>query len=354
MTVALRAARRGFPLVLLALALLALAAPAQARPSRSFFGLQAWTTPSQAEFKTISRAGTGSFRAVLVWGGVERSPGDRDWSSFDAVVERAARSRLSVLPVIAVSPRWASANPLHPPLSPAARGAFARFVADATARYRPRGRFWSENRALPYRPVRAWQVWNEPNLPAYWGKPSARGYASLLRIAAKAVRSSDRGAKVVLAGLPETANGVPMSRYLASLYRIRGLRRAFDVVAVHPYARDQRGVVAAVVRARRIMSRARDSRTPVWVTELGFASGGGRSPFASGPRGQATRLIRSYRELIRKRRRLRIGAAYWFSWRDTAPALGRSDWWALNTGLVNRRGAAKPALRAYRRAAGGR
>ena len=226
-------------------------------------------------------------------------------------------------------------------------------MADATARYRPRGLFWAENRRLPYRPVRAWQVWNEPNLRLFWGsRPSPRGYASLLRLAAKAIRSRDRRAKIVLAGLPEGA--VLMHRYLGALYRVRGLRRAFDVVALHPYSRDQRGVLGAVLRARRVMSRARDSRTPVWLTELGFASRGGHPRFSSSPRGQAVRLLRSYRELTRRRRRLRVGAAFWFSWRDTAPPLGSSDWWALHTGLISRRGSAKPALQAYRRAARGR
>ena len=99
-----------------------------------------------------------------------------------------------------------------------------------------------------------------------------------------------------------------MTRFLRGLYRIRGLKKYFDVVAIHPYARDQRGVLGVVIRARRIMNRGRDRRTPIWVTEVGWGtSGNGRRAFRTNPRGQARRLTNTYRTMLRYRRRYRIG-----------------------------------------------
>ena len=41
----------------------------------------------------------------------------------------------------------------------------------------------------PPRPVRAWQVWNEPNLAVYWAEqPFMRGYARLLNAADAAIK----------------------------------------------------------------------------------------------------------------------------------------------------------------------
>jgi hypothetical protein len=221
------------------------------------------------------------------------------------------------------------------------------------ARYGRNGAFWRANPGLPYRPITVWQMWNEPNFSAYSnGRPSPRKYASLLKLGWKAVKGRDRRAQVALAGLPETSGGVPMIRFLRGLYRIRGLKKYFDVVAIHPYARDQRGVLGAVIRARRIMNRGRDRRTPIWVTEVGWGTAGnGRRAFRTNSHGQARRLSSTFRTLLRARRRYRIGMVVWFSWRDRAKVPGEQNRWYIYTGLFRLDGSAKPAWTAYKRAA---
>lgn len=124
----------------------------------------------------------------------------------------------------------------------------ARGVLRAVVAMR-KGSFWRENRTVPYRPVTDWQVWNEPNYPAYWdGRPNARQYVSLVQRTRSALRSRDRRAKVLLAGMPnsKTPRSVSASRFLRQIYRVRGARAAFDGVGVHPYARDARGVLRAL------------------------------------------------------------------------------------------------------------
>lgn len=333
-----------------------LAAPASAAPPRGFFGLQAWSTPSQGEFSRMSRGGAGTYRVNFLWSGVEPEPGVRNWGPLDEVVIRATRTRMTILPVILGSPRFAAASSRYPPRT-AANASYRAFVREVVARYGPGTGFFRDH-GLPDRPIRQWQVWNEPNLRFYWhDRPNAREYASFLRMTASEIRRVDRRARIVLAGLPEGVerNGnVSAARYLAQLYRVRGLARVFDAAAIHPYARDHRGIDGLVRRARDVMRRYRDSRTQLWITETGFASGGPRSPFTSSRAGQASRLRRTFSMLARNRRRLNIGRVVWFSWRDRRLEGGESDFWTFRTGLFERNGSAKPAWRDFARLAGGR
>ncbi len=232
-------------------------------------------------------------------------------------------------------------------------------MRDAVRRYGRSGRFWRARPDVPKRPITAWQMWNEPNYPAYWnGRPSARGYVTLLRAARSGMKKGDRRAKLVLAGLPQTRNrrGVPMTRYLAALYRRRA-RRLFDVVAVNSYSRTAGGVIGTVKRARSVMRRGGDRRKQVLVTEVGWGTDGRANGFSAAYKTtqaqQAERLSGIYTGFARARRRLRVGMVVWFSWRDRAPGAGEDNWWGINTGLFTRSGSPKPAWSAFARASGG-
>ena len=63
------------------------------------------------------------------------------------------------------APPGAPLNHVYPPKSNAAFAAFARAIA---ARYGNDGSFWRDNPSIPRRPIRVWQVWNEPNAKSFW------------------------------------------------------------------------------------------------------------------------------------------------------------------------------------------
>jgi polysaccharide biosynthesis protein PslG len=86
-----------------------------------------------------------------------------------------------------------------PPADPdAVRRIFTAFVE----RYGPRGSLWRERPNAPRRPVRAWQVFNEPNIQLFWSvQPFERDYVTALRAAESGIHDVDPGATVVLAGL---------------------------------------------------------------------------------------------------------------------------------------------------------
>ncbi len=112
-----------------------------------------------------------------------------------------------------------------------------------------RGDFWSAHPELPKRPIREWQLWNEPDIRFYWDVPSdwtaawPRGYLKLLKVTRSAIKSRDRKAKVVLAGLSDE----PLAA-LAGSTRLKA-RRLFDVVAIHSYNAGLRDAMGGV-RAR--------------------------------------------------------------------------------------------------------
>jgi len=152
---------------------------------------------------------------------------------------------------------------------------------------------------------------------------------------------------VLSAGLPESRLGIRFGTYVRALYRAGG-RSGFDVFALHPYSSSARGVLAAVRRTRALMRRYGDAAKPVWVTELGWASGGPRSPFTFDPLSQAQLVANTIDALSMQRRALRIAGFVYFDWKDGAPYPGRSDFWGLHTGLVTNAGVAKPSLAAFR------
>src|SRR3954452_13566415 len=322
-------------LLVLGMGVLALAPTAHAGLPRSFVGLYDEDAGGLAD---QARLGVGIVRQPFDWSRVERSPGQYDFSVYDDYVAKAAAAGVSVLPILSRPPEFRSGRPRgsrsHAMYPPSSNGAYARFVAAAVRRYGPSGTFWGDHPAAPFLPVHAWQVWNEPNIPNFWRSGvNARQYVALLRAGATAIRTVDPGAEVVAAGLPNSHLGVPFLRYLDRMYRV-GAKGVFDTLAIHPYSRDARGLLALAEDARVLMDKWRD-HSRLWITEFGWSTGGDPSAFRVSEHGQADRIAGSLSALIAERRALRLRGFIFFKWRDSLapPELG-SDPWPMHTGLL--------------------
>jgi hypothetical protein len=137
---------------------------------------------------------------------------------------------------------------------------------------------------------------------------------------------------------------------MTRLYRVHGARRAFDAVSIHPYAARPKGVIRACEELRTLMDRHHDRKTPIWITELGWSTGGvgwAQSPFRASEAAQAKFLSRTYRRLIALRKRLRLRQVVWHGWQDAQPGTP----WTINMGLIRFDESAKPSLAAYARVA---
>jgi Glycosyl hydrolase catalytic core len=347
----MRSLRRVAALALAASALIPAAASAAPAPPHGFFGV----VPSALNRSDVTRmaaSGVATVRLQVNWGFIEPRPGQRDWTNYDAVVASIAGAGMQPEPVLLGVPSWISRKAARPPLfSAGQRQAWMGFVAELAARYGHSGSFWSAHPELPYEPFADWEVWNEPNLTGFWGgRPSPRRYARLLRITRSGIDRSDPSARIAVGGLfppPRAHYGVTLESFMQRLYRVHGIRRAFDAVAIHPYASRPKGVLAETRQARRIMNRHHDGATPLWITEVGWTTGGAhwrRSPFKATESQQARFLKRTFRRLLRARLALRLEHLIWFAWQDTTQAGAP---WTGFAGLLRGNGTAKPSLSAY-------
>jgi hypothetical protein len=266
------------------------------------------------EWDLLASSGAEAVRTAFYWREIQpNGPADGDFSHTDPVVLAAAQRGLSVLPVLQGTPGWAARSPgdlASPPRDPAD---IARLLTSLVTRYGPHGSFWSEHPELPARPVRDWQIWNEPNLTRYWNvTPWAPSYVTLLKAAHAALKAADPGSRTILAGLPNES-----WLALREIYK-QGGHGAFDVVALHPYTGKPANVVKLVRFARREMRPHGDTRMPVWVTELSWPAAVGKTKTTAGfettDRGQAKRLADGIALLAKQRRALLIGRVYWYTW----------------------------------------
>ena len=312
----------------MAAVLLASAAPAAAQRDvpQNFFGVNYdahiadWATGAVAneEWKLQARSGVETTRVVFSWNKAQPEKGKvPSWHLIDPVVARASRQGIDLLPVVIEAPPWARERrrvyhspPKHPrPMT--------HFFTRLIQRYGPEGNFWVEHPELPKRPLRTWQVWNEPHLRFQWDskKPWARPYGAQLRWAHKAIKRADRGAKVVMAGLSNQS-----WKYLAQLYKKGRIRGRFDVAALHPYTTRAKGIIVLARRFRTIMRRNRDSRKALWITELGLPASKGRdssdSRLQTTDEGMADFLTTSIEKIVagKRSRNVRVSRVYWYTW----------------------------------------
>jgi hypothetical protein len=320
------------------------AAQAQAAP-RSFYGVMAATDPDSTEIARMGTGKLGTLRINFVWGAVQPSEGAAfDWSHYDAIIGAAAQQGIRVLPTVYSSPAWVAGRTNFPPTG-RFRDPFRAFVQAAAQRYGSNGTFWSSNPTIAKMPVTDWQLWNEMNSPSFWfHKPSPKQYVSLLKVFRNGIKAGDPSAKIVLGGLfrtPRIRNGIPLDRYLPGIYRAKG-KKFFDAVAMHPYSTTPQDALRAVRDTRKIMAQFKDKKAKLWITEIGWATGGVPTPLTVSPEHQASYLRKTFGILAANRKRMKIAGVVWYSWRDLPGGI-----WFNHTGLFTQTLDPKPSWNAF-------
>jgi hypothetical protein len=327
--------------------------------SNSFFGIAAGAQKLDAhDFRKMHAAGAGRFRFGVRWAVIQPRQSVHDWSRTDQLMGVAAAHGLRPLPVLSSSPSWVTRKPNNPPVGSARKvRAWRAFVADAARRYGPHGTYWRNGyqRFHPGekpKPVKAWQIWNEPNLPKFFAaRHPAKAYATVVKSAHKALARSRGHAKVVLAGMPGTTRPAAWT-FLNHLYRMKGIKRSFSAAALHPYARSIHDFRIEIRRTRRVMRRHHDGRAGLWLTEFGWGSARPtRSrPLNKGRHGQKRMLQKSFRLVLHHRKRWQIQSLFWFDFRDPRKNTGGCTF-CDSAGLLKHNRNPKPAYRAFKRLA---
>lgn len=360
-------------LATLAAGILAATASAAAVP-QGFFGvladgpLVAQPDVFAAQAPAMRRAGVETVRTVFSWADAEPagSPATghpTDFGPTDAIVLAAARSGMTVLPVVQVAPDWAAWEPGpfsgfyrygSPPADPEDYG---RFLQALIGRYGPSGTLWSEHPDVKPVPIRRWQVWNEPMIETYWSRqPWPPFYSALIVVAARMVRAADPGAKIVAAGLPNLGPDGAAWDWANQLYS-QVPPDAFDELAVHPFATGAANVLRTLRRVRAVMRAHGDGAKPLLVSEVAYSSRGSVRPRPAGGlgnldstrAGQARRIAETLRALAAARRALRLAGVVYATW--SSPHANAAFWpdFIGLTHIRGRRVTSKPALRAYTR-----
>ncbi len=354
--------------MLAALAAAAPAAAAKREVPRGFFGAN-WSfevvksSPSTQDstWGRMAQNGVEAQRTTFFWSHAQPNPGGpTDFSETDAKVILAVSHGIELLPVVAFGPWWArESDAPHSPPSGVGYSAYAGYLNDLVERYGPSGSFWADHPELPYRPIRSWQIWNEPSARYQWdvssGENWASSYGKLLRYSYYAIKDRDPEAHVVVAGLANRAD-----RDLDYLYKVGKIHGLFDVAALHPYTAQPHGVLTLIRRFKAVMKKHHDGNKQLWITEFGLPAGKGKSGIKSTLQTDDAGMVKSLRDsfgdMIEKRRWHKLGVThmYWFTWASRYSRGGKGwifDW----SGLLKYRKkngqdvfSARPALGAYR------
>ncbi|MGE3232545.1 MAG: cellulase family glycosylhydrolase [Thermoleophilia bacterium] len=167
-----------------------------------------------------------------------------DWSRLDAIFTGLAQAGITPIVSTYSTPNWAVAgtNIPHPntaynPNAPKP-AAFAAFMQAVATRYS--GTFVPKGGLAPLPRVRHYEIWNEPNLKAFFsvnGRSTPGGYAGLVKAAYPTIKKANRRA-IVIAGVggPRSSEGngnVSARRWLNSLVNNKSVK--FDAYSQHIY-----------------------------------------------------------------------------------------------------------------------
>lgn len=273
------------------------------------------------------------------------------FAETDQLVEAADARGVSVLPIVIYAPSWDQSS-VHTTgvAAPATPQPYANYLTTLVQRYGPNGSFWSQHPELVKRPIRMWEIWNEPDLSSFWPiQPFAPSYVALLRAAHAAIKQADAGARVVLGGLANVA-----WKELPLIYR-QGGRGLFDVVDVHAFTKQPSGVIQILGYVRAAMVRAGDGRKPMIAGEISWPSSLHQTTrlfdFETTAAGQARNIATVLPLLAANRRRLRLMDFYYYTWMGDEY---RGAYPFNFAGLLAWRGgrvSSKPALKAFRQGA---
>lgn len=226
-----------------------------------------WTSLSDTnrELDAVTKTGASWLRVPVDWNQIEGTRGQFNWGYLDNVVNAARARNLKVLATIAFTPPWArpeGPGKLIYSVPPAQPQDFAAFVATVVKRYGDR--------------ISSWQIWNEPNLPIFFGftENKAPAYTELLKAAYPAIKAVQPKSTVVAAGLSPLLGDESPPNFLAQMYAA-GAGGKFDAAAAHPYvfpdgfAADPLNGWSDVVRMHDVMVANGDGGKKIWMTELG-------------------------------------------------------------------------------------
>jgi hypothetical protein len=258
-----------------------------------------FTDPRPGEIKLLAEAGFRWVRMDFIWADTEKEPGRYDFSAYDRLLTALEPYKIHALFILDYR------NSLYdhgaPPRSEATRQAFARWGAAAAKHFAGRGIFW--------------EIYNEPNQPAFWPpQPNAQEYAALALAVGRAFREAAPREKLIG---PATL-GIDFS-FAESCFKA-GLLEYWSAVSVHPYRQSEPETAAAgYCRLREMIKTYAAVATPgsgaiggqevaIISSEWGYSS----AWRGSNEEEQGKLLARSWLTNLASG----VSLSIWYDWRD--------------------------------------
>jgi hypothetical protein len=331
----------------------------EATASTGLFGVSTGPPFDGRDIPKMRSAGVRTLRVPLIWAAIQPRQSAPQWGATDRLMGDLAARGIRPVPFVYGSPRWLTNELKRPPLgSKTKERAWRTFLTELVDRYGPGGAYWDgayqqQHPGARAGPITTWQIWNEPNLRAFFlpqTKATPRRYAKLVKISHNAIAAADPRARIVLAGVVGYADPTAWA-FMRKLYAVKGIKRYFDVAAVHPYSATIGQFQTILSSVRRVMNAHHDRGTPQWITEVGWGSAQPtrRQPLNKGRRGQKRMLERSFKLVLRERRRWQVGRLFWFDWRDPVPGGHGGCSFCDSSGLLRHNHEPKPSYHAFKR-----
>ena len=229
----------------------------------------------------LTESNAGWARIELRWDHVNPQRDTWNWGLLDDQVNGYAARGIRQLGLLDYSVGWASGKGGSQTVfgPPSDLDAWERYVRATAERYHDR--------------IEAWEIWNEPDVAAFWnnqdgGDPAV--YTELLKRAHRAIKSVDPDAIVMNGGVTGTERGANFLHRVLDL----GGGNYMDAVAIHGYVPNDgldTSIYPDVIWP--LISKARErAGKPLWVTEFGWSSGCGDGAAACNEQAQANRIAR--------------------------------------------------------------
>jgi len=230
----------------------------------------------------VAQSGAGWAREDIHWYRIQPDSATWDWSFTDAALRELLARKIEIVGVLGHPPGWATPYGGDPSSGVSFYAPdpqrFAAFAGAVAQRY---GHF-----------IHHWEIWNEPDNPLFWQpKPDAAAYAELLRRSSAAIHRADPEAHILIGGVN------PYDTDFLRGVAAAGAWDSFDILALHPYvdpATPESGNLVASTDAVWALA-TRLGEKPIWVTEIGWASGPSeRDPSSTADeQTQANNLVRA-------------------------------------------------------------
>lgn len=251
-------------------------------------------------FSTVRLHDTGTS-----WREMQPAPGELNFATLDARVDRALSGRREVLMVLGQTPRWAAARPDEPSYN--GLGAASEPLDMAAWRYYVR--------ALGYRykgRITKWELWNEPNIKGFFtAQPETM--VAMAHQAYRILKRIDPANVIVSPGIAVRTLNSPtwLDRYLEA-----GGWQYTDVVGVHLYVLSRQrpeSILGSVTKVRAIMAKHGVNK-PIWNTESGYGRTAETPETSELYTGQIAMAYVARTYILSAH--AKVARTYWYAWDD--------------------------------------